>query len=180
LAWQKFETPTIKKLGGQMKKIFFLLAIASFGIFALASCGSTTEKTNTAATQNTAEKTNTTATKNEEPAKNNLKPGDVSPDKAVKVIELVDSVAADKDAWKGKEVAVTGYVSGTSGSGNHQLLTLTNEQTATNKKSITCAFQGDKPDALFAKTVEVKGKISFVNTDGEYKTVNLEPCELKK
>jgi uncharacterized alpha/beta hydrolase family protein len=170
----------VKNLGGQMKRVFFLLVIASFGIFALAGCGKTTEKTNTATTQNTAEKANTAATKNEEPAKNILKPGDVSPDKAVRVIELVDSVAADKDPWKGKEVAVTGYVSGTSGSGNHQLLTLTNEQTTTNKKSITCAFQGGKPDDVFAKTIEVKGKISSVNTDGEYKSVNLEPCELKK
>lgn len=150
-----------------MKKTLFLLAIASVGIFALAGCEKTTEKTNTA------------TTKNEEPAKSILKPGDVSPDKAVKVIELVDSIAADKDAWKGKEVAVTGYVSGTSGSGNHQLITLTNEQTATNKKSITCAFQGDKPDALFTKTVEVRGKISNF-TDGEYRTANLEPCAVKK
>jgi len=165
---EKFETPTIKKLGGQMKRICFFLAIASFGIFALAGCGKTTEKTNIA------------TTKNEEPAKNILKPGDVSPDKAVKVIELVDSVAADKDAWKGKEVAVTGYVSGTSGSGNHQLLTLTNDQTATNRKNISCAFQGGKPDEVFSKTIEVKGKISYVSTDGEVKMVSLEPCELKK
>jgi hypothetical protein len=162
-----------------MKKIFFLLAIASFGIFALAGCGKTTENTNTAATQNTAEKTNTATTKNEEPAKNILKPGDVSTDKAVKVSELVDSVAADKDAWKGKEVAVTGYVSGTSGSGNHQLLTLTDGQTATNRKNISCAFQG-KSDEVFSKTIEVRGKISFVSTDGEVKMVSLEPCELKK
>lgn len=154
-----------------------LVAIFACCIFALAGCEKTTEKTNTAATQNTAEKANTAATKNEEPAKNILKPGDVSPDKAVKVIELVDSVAADKDAWKGKEVAVTGYVSGTSSSGNHQLLTLTNDQTATNAKEITCAFQGDKPDAF--KTVEVKGKINSVST-GEVTMVNLEPCELKK
>jgi thiol:disulfide interchange protein len=48
-----------------MKKTFFLLAIASFGIFALAGCGKTTEKTDTAATQNTAGKANTAATKNE-------------------------------------------------------------------------------------------------------------------
>jgi hypothetical protein len=163
-----------------MKTILFLLAITSFGIFALAGCGKTTEKTNTATTQNTAEEANTAAAKNGEPAKNILKPGDVSPDKAVKVIELVDSVAADKDAWKGKEVAVTGYVSGTSGSGNHQLLTLTNDQTATNRKNISCAFQGGKPDEVFSKTIEVKGKISYVSTDGEVKMVSLEPCELKK
>lgn len=160
-----------------MKKRSLLLAVASFGIFALAGCGTTTENTNTAVPQNTAGKANTSTAKNEEPAGKILKPDDVSPDKAVKVIELVDSVAADKDAWKGKEVTVTGYVSGMSNSGNHQLLTLTNDPTSINK-SITCAFPGDKPD-VFTKTVEVKGKINSVSTGG-VTMVNLEPCELKK
>ena len=151
------------------------VAIFACCVFA-AACGSKTgDAVNTNAPANTT--ASTAAAKNVEPAKSILKPGDVGPDKAVKVIELVDSVAADKDAWKGKEVAVTGYVSGTSSSGNHQLLTLTNDQTATNAKEITCAFQGDKPDAF--KTVEVKGKINSVST-GEVTTVNLEPCELKK
>ena len=150
-----------------MKNTSFLLAIASFGIFALAGCGRTSENTNTAATK-------------EQPAKNILKPGDVSADKTIKISELVDSVAADKDAWKGKEVAVNGYVSGTSGSESHLLLTMTDEQTATNKKGISCALQGVKSADVFTKTIEVKGKVSSSNTDGEYKSVNLEPCELKK
>ena len=42
--------------------------------------------------------------KTDAPASTIMKPGDVSPDKAVKVIELVDSAAADKAAWKGKEI----------------------------------------------------------------------------
>lgn len=159
--------------------LFIGLALC-VGLTAVGGCNKNNANGNTAAPQNTAEKANTAANKNEEPAKSILKPGDLSPDKTVTVIELVDSVAADKDAWKGKEVAVTGYVSGTSGSGKQQLLTLTNDQTATNKKDITCAFQGEKADAVFGKTVEVKGKINSVNTDGEYKSVNLEPCELKK
>ena len=163
-----------------MKKISFLLTIASFGIFTLAGCGKTAANTNTATTQNTAGNTNTAVTKTEEPPAAILKPGDVSPDKTVKVVELVDSAAADKAAWKGKEVTVTGFVSGTSGSGDHLLLTLTSEQLATNKKQVSCAVKGVKSDEVFSKTVEVKGKIFFVNTDGEYKSVNLEPCELKK
>jgi hypothetical protein len=155
-----------------MKKTF-LLAIASFGIFALAGCGSTSENTNTSATQTSGQKANT-------PAGNILKPGDVSPDKAIKVSDLVNSVAADKDAWKGKEVAVTGYVSGSSGSESHLLLTMTDTQTATNKRDISCALQGVKSADVFTKTIEVKGKISSSNLDGEFKSVNLEPCELKK
>ena len=163
-----------------MKKIFFLLAVASSGIFALAGCGKTTENPSTAATQNTAVKANTAEAKNENSATNILKPGDVSPDKTVKVTELVDSAAVDKNAWKGKEVAVAGFVSGTSGSGDHLLLTLTSEQSATNKKDVSCAIKGVKSDEVFSKNIEVKGKIFFVNTDGEFKSVNLEPCELKK
>ena len=151
-----------------MKKTSFLLAIVSFGIFALASCGKTAENANTA------------ATKTDEPAKNILKPGDVSADKTIKISELVDGVAADKDAWKGREVAVTGYVSGTSGGTDHLLLTMITEQTVTDKKSISCALQGVKSADVFTKTIEVKGKISSANMDGEFKSVNLEPCELKK
>jgi hypothetical protein len=157
----------------------FLLAVASFGIFALSGCGNAGDNTNTAAT-NTGQKTNATATKTGGPAGNILKPGDVSPDKAIKVSDLVDSVASDKDAWKGKEVAVTGYVSGTSGSESHLLLTMTDEQTATNKRDISCALQGVKSADVFTKTIEVKGKISSSNMDGEFKSVNLDPCELKK
>ena len=157
-------------------KTIFLLAVASFGIFALSGCGSAGDNTNTAAT-NTGQKTNATATKT---AGNLLKPGDVSLDKAIKVSDLVDSVASDKDAWKGKEVAVTGYVSGTSGSESHLLVTMTDEQTATNKRDISCALQGVKSADVFTKTIQVKGKISSSNMDGEFKSVNLEPCELKK
>jgi uncharacterized protein YceK len=161
-----------------MKKTF-LLAIASFGIFALAGCGSTSENTNTTATQNSGQKANTATTK-DSAAGNILKPGDVGPDKAIKVSDLVNSVAADKDAWKGKEVAVTGYVSATSGPESHLLLTMTDAQTATNQRDISCALQGVKSADVFTKTMEVKGKISSSNTDGEFKSVNLEPCELKK
>ena len=156
-------------------KTIFLLAVASFGIFALSGCGNAGDNTNTAAT-NTGQKTNATATK----TGNILKAGDVSPDKAIKVSDLVDSVASDRDAWKGKEVAVTGYVSGTSGSESHLLLTMTDEQTATNKRDISCALQGVKSADVFTKTIAVKGKISSSNMDGEFKSVNLDPCELKK
>ena len=156
-------------------KTIFLLAVASFGIFALSGCGNAGDNTNTAAT-NTGQKTNATATK----TGNILKPGDVSPDKAIKISDLVDSVASDKDAWKGKEVTVTGYVSGTSGSESRLLLTMTDEQTATNKRDISCALQGVKSADVFTKTIAVKGKISSSNMDSEFKSVNLDPCELKK
>ncbi len=150
-----------------MKKPF-LLTFAVFGIFAFGGCGKTTDNTNNA------------PAKKDPSAKNILQPGDVNPDKAIKVSDLVNSLAADKDAWKGKEVAVAGYVSGSSGSESHLILTMTDEQTSTNKRAISCALQGVKSADVFTKTLEVKGKISSSNTDGEYKSVSLEPCELKK
>lgn len=164
-----------------MKNIFFLVTIASFGIFALAGCGAkTSENTNTAATPNTVGKANTAATKTEEPAARMLKPDDVSADKAVKVIELVDSIAADKDAWKGKEVAVTGFVNSTSSSGDQQLVTLTNDKAATQSKTVSCSFKGKLPDGVAFQTVEIKGKIRDTQMGGESRSVYLEPCELKK
>ena len=166
-----------------MKQTFLLAAVASFGIFALAGCGKTSENTNTAANGNTAVKTNTAATNSEEPAARMLKPGDVSLDNTVKVLELVDSIAADtnRDAWKGKEVVVTGFVNSTSSSGKFQLVTLTNDKAATQSKSVSCSFQAASlPDGVAFQTVEVKGKIKYIQMNGESKSVTLEPCELIK
>lgn len=168
-----------------MKIIFFLVTITSFGIFALAGCGKTSENTNTAVTNtvangNSAGKANTATTKSEEPAAKMLKPPDVSPDQAVKVIELVDSIAADKEGWKGKEIVVTGFVNSTSSSGPQQLVTLTNDKAATQSKTVSCSFQGKMPDGVAFQTVEIKGKIRDIRTDGESKSIYLEPCELKK
>lgn len=169
-----------------MKNIFFLVTIASFGIFALAGCGAKTAEnmntavTNTAANQNTTGKANTAPTKTEEPAARMLKPADVSPDKAVKVIELVDSIAADKEGWKGKEIAVTGFVNSTSSSGKSQLVTLTNDKAATQSKSVSCAFDGTMPDGVSFQTVEIKGKIRDMQMSDQSKSVYLGPCEVKK
>ena len=63
-----------------------LIFIFACCIFALAGCGNTAEKANTAA------------------------PKDVSPNQTFKVNELVEKVSADKDTWKGKEVIVTGLI----------------------------------------------------------------------
>lgn len=162
-----------------MKTILFLTATTFFVIFALAGCGKTTDATNNATAQNTAGTTNTAPTKTDAATGNILKPGDVSSDKAVKVTDLVSSVGADKAAWKGKEVAVTGFVTAVATSGNIQTLTIMNDETAANKIDISCTFKGDKPD-VFRKTIEVKGKINYINTDSEYKSVALDPCEIKK
>jgi hypothetical protein len=143
-----------------MKKII-LLTVISLGIFAFAGCGSTAEK------GNTTEKANTGAV-------------------AVKVDELVNSAIADKDAWMGKEVAVTGYVMMTSNaegqSGyNMSLVKDKDSRNSETGNSVSCTVQAGVPkDEVVLKTVEVKGKIKRVDGTGNWKMVTLDPCELKK
>ena len=101
---------------------------------------------------------------------------------AVKVDELVNSAIADKDAWMGKEVAVTGYVGAYTGSGGAlgYRITLKNEAGSQSKNGVFCTVpQGDVPKELVGKTVEVKGKFQSVESS-EYIWVKLDPCELKK
>ena len=143
-----------------MRKIS-LLTVISLGIFAFAGCGNTAEKANTS------EKANTGAV-------------------AVKVDELVNSAIADKDAWMGKEVAVTGHVMMTSRAEGESgyTMSLVKDKDSRNSEtgnSVNCTVQGDVPKAeVVLKTVEVKGKIKRVNGTGKWKLVELEPCELKK
>ncbi|HEY0770687.1 MAG TPA: hypothetical protein VGD31_10175 [Sphingobacteriaceae bacterium] len=131
-----------------MKKIFFLLAMASFQIFALAGCGNTTEK-------------------------------------VFKVNELVDKVTVDKDGWKGREVTVSGYVMHTSGSGgaNGYVLNMKDQRNDESERYVVCKVpQGDLPEGIAAKTIEVKGKIGSVTMQNylNLKSVMLDSCELKK
>jgi hypothetical protein len=151
-----------------MKKIFLLTVIA-FGSFALFGCGETTTN-------------NGTATKSEEPAKSTLKPGDVSPDKPVLPKDLAEAAKADKTAWQGKEVAVKGYIMGTSGSGGKfgYSLTLKNEQKASSSEDlVSCKVpEGDLPKGLLSKTVEIKGTVKDITDTGI--VVRLDPCQLTK
>lgn len=158
-----------------MKNIFLLVAIASFGIFALAGCGA-----------KTSENTNTAATSNEKPAKTILKPSDVSPDKAIKISELIDGVAADKDAWKDKEVTVTGSVNAASDGtdtlvtmGGHSVADIARNPSLKDGKAITCTLPGVTSAEVFGKTIEVKGKVKSFMFD-ELKILKLDSCELKK
>ena len=153
-----------------MKKTILLLIIA-LGSFALFGCGETATNSS-----------NGTATKTEDSTKNLLKPGDVSPDKPVMPKDLADAAKADKTAWQGKEVAVKGYIMGTSGSGGKfgYSLTLKNEQKASSSEDlVSCKVpEGDMPKGLLSKTVEIKGTIKEVTDQGI--VVRLDPCQLTK
>lgn len=154
-----------------MKNLF--LIIITLGIFALVGCGDKAENKPAIANNSSAKKT-------EETAKNLLKPGDVSPDKAVAVKDLAESVKADKPAWNGKEVAVKGYVMATSGTGGDfgYSLTLKNEKTADSSDDlISCKVaKGDLPKGLLSKTAEVKGTIKEMTDKGVI--ARLDPCEI--
>lgn len=109
----------------------------------------------------TAEKANTEA------------PKAVSPETTFKVNELVDKVSAEKDTWKGKEVVVTGLITFRSGIN----VGLVNKKW--DPQSVVCVIQTPPKEEL-GETVEVKGKISEVITQGENTAVKLDPCEIKK
>ena len=163
-----------------MNKPFFLLTVTVMAIVALSGCETTAEKANTTGNANTVRNANApAANKTDESAKSTLKPGDVSPDKAVNVIELADAATADEAAWKDKEVTVSGYVWEGSGSAEN-IVTVTNDAKAISTTQVSCTLAGKKPEGINGKTVEFKGKISYVTKSGDSKSVNLNPCELKK
>jgi hypothetical protein len=134
--------------GEKMKKIIFLTVIL-IAIFALAGCGRTAEKADTGA------------------------PKDVSPDKPFRVNELVEKVSAEKDAWKGKEVIVSGLITVRSSIN----VLLVNKKW--DKEIVVCVLQ-TPPKENLGDTVEVKGKISELITQGEEKAVKLDPCVIKQ
>ena len=158
-----------------------LLATISMLVCTLIGCTTGAERSNTGENKNAAVPT----AQNKEVPKTSLKPGDISPDKAVSVNDLVQAVAASSDGWTGKQVSVTAYVSATSESGpKNLLLTLKNDKADTSKKSMSCLVQGsydEVSEGVFDKTVVVKGTIKHIQgADAESKSVNLEPCEIKK
>jgi len=158
-----------------------LLTVISIWMFALMNCGAAPEKTNTVVNKNAA----APPAQNTQAPKTALKPGDITPDKAVTVKELVDAVAASPDGWTGKQVTVTAYVSATSESGpKNLLLTLMNDKGDKSEQSMSCLVQGsydEVNDKVFDKTVEVKGTIKHIQgADAASKRVGLEPCEVKK
>lgn len=163
-----------------MKRIFLLAAISTL-VCSFIGCKTGPERSNTGENKNAGGPTAQT----KDAPKTALKPGDITPEKAVTVRDLVDAVGASPDGWTGKQVTVTAYVSATSESGpKNLLLTLKNDKADTSKKDMSCLVQGSYDEVsgkVFDKTVEVKGTIKHIQgADAESKLVSLEPCEVKK
>lgn len=162
-----------------MKKRFLLLTITCLTASMISGCGGAANSTNTTANANTPAKATPAAVKTDAPATGRLNPADVTADKVLKVTELADAATADEAAWKDKEVTVSGYVWEGSGAAEN-IVTVQNDEKAVSTGTVSCQLDGKKPDGLNNKTVEFKGKISYVTKYGDSKSVNLKPCELKK
>ena len=107
-----------------------------------------------------------------------------STDKIYKVDELAAAALADKATWTGREVTITGYIRGNSDSGGANIpgytIFLVNDNTVLGKNTVWCQVpQGNMPEGMISKTVEVKGKIKSVEP-GEDNIITLDPCEIKK
>lgn len=106
-----------------------------------------------------------------------------SAEKIYRVDELAALATADKAVWTGKEVTVTGHIISNSDSGGANVpgytIMLINDNTVLGKNTVWCRVpQGNMPEGMLSKTVEVKGKITSVES-GERSFITLEPCEVK-
>ena len=150
-----------------MKNIFLLPVIVCFGIFVPISCTKTTDQA-------------TTIGKNNEASK------EVSANQTFSIEDLVDRATADKDNWQGKEVTVSGYVShmpSSDGAKGYVVYMSSEHNSDGSQWQITCKVpQGDLPEGIISKTIEVKGKIGLVHRQSylNLKSVTLDPCEIKK
>ena len=150
-----------------MKNIFLLPVIVCFGFFFLISCTKTTDQA-------------TTIGKNSDASK------EVSANQTFSIEELVDRATANKDNWQGKEVTVSGYVSymPSSDGANGYVVSMSSKHNSDQSQwQLTCKVpQGDLPEGIISKTIEVRGKIGSVHRQSylNLKSVTLDPCEIKK
>ncbi len=138
-----------------MKKIFFLPAIVSFGIFALAGCGNTTDG------GNTTEKVF----------------------RISELVNIVVA-DKDGWKGKEVTVSGNVSHSPSSDGANGYVINMNDEHNSDSSQwQITCKVpQGDIPRGIVSKPIEVKGKIGLIHTQSylNLKSVTLDSCELKK
>lgn len=98
------------------------------------------------------------------------------------VIELVDQVAANEDAWKGEVVSVAGHVSVTSNSSGADLFVdLRNDRDTSVESHVICRIKtGVLPEGISGKTISVRGTVKKFYRQNylNLRNVTLEPCEI--
>lgn len=101
------------------------------------------------------------------------------------VDELAEQAVADKEAFMGKEVVVSGYVSIISNDikGKVVAIHLDFDLKSATERQVTCTIaDGQIPDNLYSKWITVKGKISNIRSTNylDQRSVTLDPCEIVK
>lgn len=170
-----------------------LLIILCLSILVFAGCGETT--TNTANVVNTsgnvtvansANKTMTTtpaANSSEGAPKSDLKPADVDPNKPIPVAEVKAAYIADKAAWHGKQVSITGdyFGKGKSTNGGKEGDYYVSITDAGKKLMATCHLDKEASDEISKNPANHVFKGTIVEDKGAIvEQVKLKPCEIVK
>ncbi|HSK71318.1 MAG TPA: hypothetical protein VK892_06455 [Pyrinomonadaceae bacterium] len=170
-----------------------LLIILSLFVLAFAGCGETA--TNTAVNVNTvANNTATNSANNamtttpatnspEAPPKSDLKPADVDPNKPIPIAEVKAAYIADKSAWHGKEVSVTGdyFGKGKSTEGGKESGFYVSITDAGKKLMGTCHLDKEASDELSKQPANHVFKGTIVEDKGAIvEQVKLKPCQIVK
>jgi hypothetical protein len=170
-----------------MKKLTLLITFL-MAVSLLSGCQatSTTEtketKTNETANKpadNSSKPAASPAEKEEKPT-SSLKPEDIDLEKPFSATELNTAFLADEDAWKGKEVAITGKYHSTTEStvADGKRIRVDIADQATNKKVAGCVVKEKVPEEVSKKREDrvFKGTIK----ENSYGRILIEPCEFVK
>ena len=156
-----------------------ILIIALFAILSLSACTATqTEKTETKPSAPADKpKTDDGGTKTEEKKPDEsstagIKPSDIDPNKPFKAEELKKAIAADFEAWKGKEVTLNGSFGGQLKSGGKTSIYVVD---AARKNLFKCVSSEAVPEGVLYGTT-YKGTVKEQSAGW----IVLEPCSPPK
>lgn len=171
-----------------------LLIILSLAVLAFAGCGDTATNTVSNVTTNAnkiaansannAITTTTPAVNSSEGApKSDLKPADVDPNKPIPVAEVKAAYIADKAAWHGKQVSVTGdyFGKGKSTNGGKEGNYYVSITDSSKKLMGTCYLDKEASDEISKQPANHVFKGTIVEDKGAIvEQVKLKPCEIVK
>lgn len=171
-------------------KNFALVTILFVAVISFSGCqdsANTTANNNAANTiaNNTAAANNSTpaANSSEGTPKSDLKPADVDPNNPIPVAEVKASYIADKAAWHGKQVSVTGdyFGKGKSTNGGKEGDYYVSITDASKKMMGTCYLDKEASDEISKQPANHVFKGTIVEDKGAIvEQVKLKPCEIVK
>jgi hypothetical protein len=148
------------------------------GTTANSNANSTTAANNTSSSPSSAPAANSSAPA----AKSDLKPADIDPNKPVPIADVKAAYIADKAAWHGKQVSVTGDYFGkgktTKGAKAENFYV---SITDSGKKMMgTCHLESEASDEISKQPKDHVFKGTIVDEKGLIEQVVLRPCEIVK